>query len=139
MSQVVATAEHVVHAPAEEVRAALADYEGARRRILPEQFSDYRVESGGAGAGTRGHWRVAAAPQATGGPRRPPSGSATSGWRSASRRPTPWSRPTPTPPWSPPGRCTPPTPEPPPCGCEPPGRAPAGSAASSSAPSRRRG
>jgi hypothetical protein len=60
MSQVVATAEHVVHAPAEEVRAALADYEGARRRILPEQFSDYRVESGGAGAGTRVHWRFAA-------------------------------------------------------------------------------
>jgi polyketide cyclase/dehydrase/lipid transport protein len=60
MSQVVATAEHVVHAPAEEVRAALADYEGARRRILPEQFSDYRVEFGGAGAGTRVHWRFAA-------------------------------------------------------------------------------
>ena len=60
MSQVVATAEHVVRAPAEQVRAALADYEGARRRILPEQFSDYRVESGGTGAGTRVHWRFAA-------------------------------------------------------------------------------
>jgi uncharacterized protein YndB with AHSA1/START domain len=60
MSQVVATAEHVVHAPAEKVRAALADYEGVRRRILPEQFSDYRVESGGNGAGTRVHWRFAA-------------------------------------------------------------------------------
>jgi carbon monoxide dehydrogenase subunit G len=60
MSQVVATAEHVVRAPAEKVRAALADYEGARRRILPEQFSDYRVESGGTGAGTRVHWRFAA-------------------------------------------------------------------------------
>jgi hypothetical protein len=42
------------------VRAALADYEGARRRVLPEQFSDYRVESGGQGAGTRVHWRFAA-------------------------------------------------------------------------------
>jgi hypothetical protein len=60
MSQVVATAEHVVRAPAEKVRAALADYEGARRRMLPEQFSDYRVESGGTGAGTRVHWRFAA-------------------------------------------------------------------------------
>jgi hypothetical protein len=60
MSQVVATAEHVVRAPTEKVRAALADYEGARRRILPEQFSDYRVESGGTGAGTRVHWRFAA-------------------------------------------------------------------------------
>jgi hypothetical protein len=60
MSQVVATAERVVRAPAEQVRAALADYEGTRRRVLPEQFSDYRVESGGQGAGTRVHWRFAA-------------------------------------------------------------------------------
>jgi hypothetical protein len=60
MSQVVATAEHVVRAPADRVRAALADYEGVRPRILPEQFSDYRVESGGRGAGTRVHWRFAA-------------------------------------------------------------------------------
>jgi hypothetical protein len=60
MSQVVATAERVVRAPAERVRAALADYEGARRRVLPEQFGDYRVESGGQGAGTRVHWRFAA-------------------------------------------------------------------------------
>jgi hypothetical protein len=60
MSEVVATAEHVVRAPVERVRAALADYEGARRRALPEQFSDYRVEAGGSGAGTRVHWRFAA-------------------------------------------------------------------------------
>ena len=60
MSQVVATAERVVRAPVEQVRAALADYEGTRRRVLPEQFSDYRVEAGGQGAGTRVHWRFAA-------------------------------------------------------------------------------
>jgi uncharacterized protein YndB with AHSA1/START domain len=60
MSQVVATAERIVRAPADRVRAALADYEGARRRALPEQFSDYRVEAGGQGAGTRVHWRFAA-------------------------------------------------------------------------------
>ena len=60
MSEVVATAEHVVRAPAERVLAALGDYEGVRRRILPDQFSDYRVESGGRGAGTRVHWRFAA-------------------------------------------------------------------------------
>src|SRR3954454_22090188 len=60
MSEVVATVEHVVRAPAEQVRAALADYEGARRRAMPEQFSDYRVEAGGSGAGTRVHWRFAA-------------------------------------------------------------------------------
>ena len=60
MSEVVATAEHVVRAPADRVRGALADYEGVRPRILPEQFSDYRVESGGQGAGTRVHWLFAA-------------------------------------------------------------------------------
>jgi uncharacterized protein YndB with AHSA1/START domain len=60
MSQVVATAERVVAVPAEQVRAALADYEGVRRRVLPEQFSDYRVDAGGQGAGTRVHWRFAA-------------------------------------------------------------------------------
>lgn len=60
MSEVVTTAEHVVRAPAERVSAALADYEGTRPRILPEQFSDYRVESGGQGEGTRVHWRFAA-------------------------------------------------------------------------------
>jgi hypothetical protein len=60
MSQVVATAERIVRAPAEQVMAALSDYEGARPRMLPEQFSDYRVEDGGRGAGTRVHWRFAA-------------------------------------------------------------------------------
>ena len=60
MGSVVATAERVVRAPADRVLSALADYEGTRRRILPEQFSDYRVEAGGQGAGTRVHWRFAA-------------------------------------------------------------------------------
>src|SRR4051812_21453184 len=60
MSQVVATAEHVVRAPSERVITALADYADTRPRLLPEQFSDYRVEAGGQGAGTRVHWRFAA-------------------------------------------------------------------------------
>ncbi|NEK57713.1 SRPBCC family protein [Geodermatophilus sabuli] len=60
MGQVVATAERVVRAPADQVRSALADYTGTRHRVLPEQFSDYRVESGGRGAGTRVAWRFAA-------------------------------------------------------------------------------
>jgi uncharacterized protein YndB with AHSA1/START domain len=60
MSEVVATAERVVHAPVERVMSALADYEDTRRRILPEQFSDYRVETGGQGAGTTVAWRFAA-------------------------------------------------------------------------------
>jgi hypothetical protein len=60
MSQVVATTERDVAAPADRVRAALADYEVVRPRILPEQFSDYRLEAGGQGAGTQVHWRFAA-------------------------------------------------------------------------------
>jgi hypothetical protein len=60
MSQVVATAEHVVRAPSERVITALADYADTRPRLLPEQFSDYGVEAGGQGAGTRVHWRFAA-------------------------------------------------------------------------------
>jgi hypothetical protein len=60
MGQVVATAERVVRAPVDRVRSALADYEGVRPRVLPEQFSGYRVESGGQGAGTRVAWRFAA-------------------------------------------------------------------------------
>jgi Polyketide cyclase / dehydrase and lipid transport len=60
MSQVVATTERDVAAPAERVRQALADYAGVRPRILPEQFRDYRVETGGQGAGTQVGWRFAA-------------------------------------------------------------------------------
>lgn len=60
MSEVVATAERTVRAPVDQVLTALADYAGTRPRLLPEQFSDYRVESGGQGAGTRVHWRFAA-------------------------------------------------------------------------------
>src|SRR5947209_3781738 len=60
MSEVVATAAHVVPAPAGRVGAALGNDADVRRRILPEQFSDYRVEAGGQGAGTRVHWRFAA-------------------------------------------------------------------------------
>jgi hypothetical protein len=60
MSQVVATAEGIVRAPADQVAAALADYETVRPRVLPVQFSEYRVESGGQGPGTVVHWRFAA-------------------------------------------------------------------------------
>ena len=60
MTEVVVTAERVVRAPVQQVLTALADYSGTRPRLLPEQFSDYRVEAGGQGAGTRVHWRFAA-------------------------------------------------------------------------------
>ncbi|MCW2620010.1 MAG: hypothetical protein JWR28_3159 [Modestobacter sp.] len=60
MGQVVATAERVVRAPADVVRAALADYATTRPAALPEQYSEYRVDEGGRGAGTRVHWRLQA-------------------------------------------------------------------------------
>ncbi len=40
MGLVVATAEGIVRAPADRVRAALADYRGTRQQMLTEQFSD---------------------------------------------------------------------------------------------------
>jgi hypothetical protein len=60
MTEVVATAERIVHAPAERTLAALADYEGVRPRLITEKFLDYRVETGGQGPGTRVSWRFAA-------------------------------------------------------------------------------
>jgi hypothetical protein len=60
MGQVVATTERVVRAPEDAVRAALADYEVMRPKVLPEQYSEYRVDAGGQGAGTRAHWRLQA-------------------------------------------------------------------------------
>ena len=60
MGEVTSTAERAIDAPAATVRAALTDYADVRPRILTPEFSDYRVESGGQGAGTRAHWKLAA-------------------------------------------------------------------------------
>ena len=60
MAQVTARTERTIDAPAERVRAALADYETVRPTILTEHYRDYRVESGGQGAGTRAHWLLQA-------------------------------------------------------------------------------
>jgi Polyketide cyclase / dehydrase and lipid transport len=60
MTEVVATAERIVRAPAERTLAALADYEDVRPRLVTDKFLDYRVEAGGQGAGTRVAWRFAA-------------------------------------------------------------------------------
>jgi Polyketide cyclase / dehydrase and lipid transport len=60
MTDVVATAERVVRAPADRTLTALADYDDVRPRLVTEKFLDYRVESGGRGAGTRVSWRFAA-------------------------------------------------------------------------------
>jgi hypothetical protein len=56
MAQVKARTARTIDAPADEVRAALADYETVRPSILTEQYRDYRVEAGGRGAGSRVHW-----------------------------------------------------------------------------------
>lgn len=45
--------ERTVDAPLTRVYDLLADYAGAHRRILPQNYADYRVERGGRGAGTR--------------------------------------------------------------------------------------
>lgn len=60
MSQVRAVAAAHIHAPADKVTAALADYTTVRPQILPSQYSDYAVRSGGTGAGTVVHWKLAA-------------------------------------------------------------------------------
>jgi hypothetical protein len=60
MGQVIVTAQRVIHAPVEQVRAALADYATVRPTILTDQYSDYRVEVGGQGEGTQVHWKLAA-------------------------------------------------------------------------------
>ncbi|MCI2238403.1 SRPBCC family protein [Kineococcus sp. TRM81007] len=58
MSTVSATTTRRIDAPAEQVLAALADYNGTRPRLLPEQFSDYAVLSGGIGPGTQVRWKL---------------------------------------------------------------------------------
>lgn len=58
MAQVTATATVSIAASPERVIAALADYETVRPAILPEQYTDYAVQSGGVGTGTVATWRL---------------------------------------------------------------------------------
>jgi hypothetical protein len=60
MSEVQVIAERGFTASAETMRAAVADYAGARREMLTDHFSDYEVREGGHGAGTVVHWRLQA-------------------------------------------------------------------------------
>lgn len=60
MAQVKATAERTIGAPVDQVWQALVDYAGVRPSLLTEQFSEYEVRSGGVGAGTVVHWKLAA-------------------------------------------------------------------------------
>jgi hypothetical protein len=60
MSHVTAVTDHLVQAPAAEVRAALADYETVRPRMLTEHYRDFRVLEGGVGDGTVVAWTLQA-------------------------------------------------------------------------------
>ncbi|WP_161927551.1 SRPBCC family protein [Gordonia crocea] len=56
MAQVTATQTVEINAPADAVVAALADYSTVRPAILPANYRDYDVLSGGTGEGTVVHW-----------------------------------------------------------------------------------
>ncbi|MFW0789556.1 SRPBCC family protein [Gordonia sp. CPCC 205333] len=56
MGQVSATQSIDIAATPDAVITALADYNQTRPAILPEQYRDYRVLTGGQGAGTEVHW-----------------------------------------------------------------------------------
>ncbi|MFB9375694.1 SRPBCC family protein [Kineococcus gynurae] len=58
MGTVSATTTRRIEAPPARVLAALADYRGTRPRLLPAQFTDYEVVSGGAGEGTEVRWKL---------------------------------------------------------------------------------
>jgi len=60
MAPIVVRAERTVDAPAEVVYGYIADMREHHPRFLPAEFSDFRVESGGAGAGTITRFTVTA-------------------------------------------------------------------------------
>ena len=60
MAKLVVSAEGPVDAPAETVYRYIADMREHHPRFLPPAFSDFRVESGGVGAGTVLHYKVTA-------------------------------------------------------------------------------
>jgi hypothetical protein len=60
MAKLVVSAEGPVDAPAETVYRYIADMREHHPRFLPPAFSDFRVESGGVGAGTITHFKLTA-------------------------------------------------------------------------------
>ncbi|MHC0431954.1 SRPBCC family protein [Streptomyces sp. O3] len=60
MAQVEAVTERTIAAKPDDVFDALADYSGARAKLLPEHFSEYEVREGGDGEGTLVHWKLQA-------------------------------------------------------------------------------
>lgn len=60
MAKIVVTAEGTVDAPADTVYGYIADMREHHPRFLPPAFSEFRVESGGMGAGTVTRFKVTA-------------------------------------------------------------------------------
>ena len=60
MGKVTATAERTIDAPADQVRALVADYAETRPKLLTEHYRDYEVSAGGVGAGTKASWKLQA-------------------------------------------------------------------------------
>ena len=60
MAKIVVSAERVVDAPADAVYGYVADMRDHHPHYLPPAFSDFRVESGGVGAGTITRFKVTA-------------------------------------------------------------------------------
>jgi uncharacterized protein YndB with AHSA1/START domain len=60
MARILISAERSVEAPAETVYGYIADMREHHPRFLPPAFSDFRVESGGVGAGTVTRFKVTA-------------------------------------------------------------------------------
>jgi len=60
MGKIVVSAERVIDAPADVVYRYVADMRDHHPRFLPSAFSDFRVESGGVGAGTITRFTVTA-------------------------------------------------------------------------------
>ena len=60
MARILISAERAVEAPAETVYGYIADMREHHPRFLPPAFSDFRVESGGVGAGTVTRFKMTA-------------------------------------------------------------------------------
>ncbi|KZB81860.1 SRPBCC family protein [Amycolatopsis regifaucium] len=60
MGKVTAIAERTIEAPADKVRALVADYAETRPKLLTEHYRDYEVIEGGVGAGTKARWKLQA-------------------------------------------------------------------------------
>ena len=60
MARILVSAERTVDAPADAVYVYIADMREHHPRFLPPAFSDFRVESGGVGAGTITRFKVTA-------------------------------------------------------------------------------